>query len=271
MCRLVAYLSEKSIVLDEVLSIPENSLIKQSKSARLGPHGVNADGFGIGWYNFKINNKPALFKSIQPAWNDDNLEDISAKVKSHCFVGHVRASTVGDVAQSNCHPFRYENYLFAHNGTIKGFPRIRKKIINHLSEDSFALIKGQTDSETFFALVVDYLDPKLDFINRVESAVRKAIEKILELKAEIGITEPTKLNTVFTDGNNLVATRYTSNLNEEALTLYYAISGLSDGLENKYCLIASEPLTDCISEWHGVANNSFISINKKLDIDIAPI
>lgn len=271
MCRLVSYLGEKAILLDKVLSTPDNSLIKQSKSARLGPHFVNADGVGIGWYNLDIDNKPALFKSTQPAWNNHNLQDLAAKVKSSCFVGHVRASTVGDVIESNCHPFRHENYLFAHNGTIADFNLIRKKILSLLSESAFSLIKGQTDSETFFALVVNYMDPKLDFIIRAKMAISKAIDTVNRLKAEVNCKEDTKLNTILTDGNQVIATKYTSTPSDEALTLYYAISGITDDLNNKYCLIASEPLTDCISEWHEVPDNSFLSINRAFDIEISSI
>ncbi|MEU0514345.1 hypothetical protein [Amycolatopsis sp. NPDC006125] len=36
--------------LDELLYKPANSLVLQSKHARLGAETTNGDGFGVGWY-----------------------------------------------------------------------------------------------------------------------------------------------------------------------------------------------------------------------------
>src|SRR6056300_1646366 len=113
MCRFLTYFSNQPILLENLLDKPTNSLIKQSHEAKEGTHGVNADGFGIAWYDFDIDSHPGVFKSIQPAWNDNNLIHLSQKIRSPCFLAHVRASTIGDVNQNNCHPFAYENYAFA--------------------------------------------------------------------------------------------------------------------------------------------------------------
>ena len=118
MCRFAAYLGKKPITLARIIDKPSHSLINQSRKARIGTFGLNADGFGIAWYNQNIDPIPAIFKSIQPAWNDQNLRHITSKVESTCFIGHVRASTIGNVNTVNCHPFSFENFAFVHNGTI---------------------------------------------------------------------------------------------------------------------------------------------------------
>ena len=43
------------------------------------------------------------------------------------LVAHVRAASVGDVSESNCHPFHYKNYLMLHNGGVEEFIKIKKK------------------------------------------------------------------------------------------------------------------------------------------------
>jgi glutamine amidotransferase len=157
MCRLVAYLGVKPILLGELIEKPENSLINQSKSAKNGCHIVNADGFGLSWYDQEVDNKPGIFKSIQPAWNDKNLSHIAQKVASNCFLGHIRASTIGDVTFNNCHPFSYQEYSFAHNGTIRQFEKLRRDLINFIDEELFLSIKAQTDSEHLFFLIMHFL------------------------------------------------------------------------------------------------------------------
>ena len=117
MCRFLAYLGYSPIGIGQLIEAPSNSLINQSHARRGSMGGINGDGFGLAWYNGTQDTEPGLFKSTQPAWNDANLRHLSRKISSSCFMAHVRASTVGDVSQDNCHPFSYGPYTFVHNGT----------------------------------------------------------------------------------------------------------------------------------------------------------
>src|SRR5438876_12361096 len=104
MCRLVAYLG-KEVLLEDVLVKPVNSIVMQSLHARESTIPTNGDGFGVGWYASHISPEPALFTSVFPAWNDRNLLNLTAKIKSSCFFAHVRAAGAGGVTNYNCHPF----------------------------------------------------------------------------------------------------------------------------------------------------------------------
>lgn len=283
MCRFVAYLGKKPVVLNEIIDFPENSLINQSRRAREGNFGLNADGFGIGWYDHMIDDEPGIYKSIQPAWNDSNLKHIAAKVRSTCFLGHVRASTIGDVSTANSHPFYYNQFSFVHNGTIQGIDLIRRQLLNSLSDQRFRLLKGQTDSELFFALLMDILYCKthqfdLDTIAR---SFLDAIEKINYLKKDKP-QDITRLNTVLTDGKKLIATRYISNVEQKSLSLYYAVGDYIDTTKRQgiMCqsyhstgalLIASEPLTDSAKEWNEIPLNHMLLVDEKLNINIKPM
>ena len=105
MCRWLAY-SGSPILLEALLYRPEHSLIDQSRHARLGVETTNGDGFGVGWYAPDVE-LPAVFRSIEPAWNDRNLREVTSHVHSPLFLAHIRASTGPAVQQTNCHPFRY--------------------------------------------------------------------------------------------------------------------------------------------------------------------
>src|SRR5215469_11887370 len=78
MCRWLAY-SGSPVLLDELLYKTEHSLIVQSLHSRLGAEETNGDGFGIGWYG-SDDDEPALFRGIEPAWNDRHLRDLSKHI-----------------------------------------------------------------------------------------------------------------------------------------------------------------------------------------------
>ena len=68
----------------------------------------NGDGTGLGWYEHRA--APALFRSITPAWGDENLVELATEIRTRLFLAHVRAGTGTPVQQTNCHPFRYRNW-----------------------------------------------------------------------------------------------------------------------------------------------------------------
>jgi glutamine amidotransferase len=260
MCRFVAYLGKEDILINDLLEKPNNSLIKQSRAAKEGGHGINADGLGMAWYNLKIDREPGIFKSIQPAWNDTNLVHISKKIESNCFLGHIRASTIGDVTHSNCHPFANNEYSFVHNGTIRHFDKIKRKLLEQLSEDLFLSIKGQTDSECLFHLILKYL---YEDECALESAVRKAFDWICEAQSQYDDTHFSRLNIVITNGKEMVSTRFVSK-SHDPISLHYCIKpsqtlGIKDS--NRAIIIASEPLDSNLECWEEVPYNHSLAIS----------
>lgn len=261
MCRFVTYLGKQPILLNELIEKPEHSLLNQSRKAREGKLGLNADGFGVGWYDHALDATPGLFKSMQPAWNDQNLKHLSAKIKSTCFVGHVRASTVGELSLSNCHPFSYQEFLFAHNGTIREFHLIKRQIANLLEAEFYDHIHGQTDSEYFFALLMHQIHQTpgpytLDFL---ADCTLRTIQIINHLQAALKKNAFSRLNTVLTNGYEVLVTRYISHPSEQALSLYY--SRQASGA----VIIASEPLTK-EDQWIEVPLNTLLLIDRELQI-----
>ena len=105
----MAYIGHPMLVADVVLW-PDRSIIKQSYDARerlqdpslpqhLGFGNLNGDGFGIGWFNTEerraVDPAPCMFKSITPAWNNENLARLAAKIVSPVIFAHVRAAYPG--------------------------------------------------------------------------------------------------------------------------------------------------------------------------------
>ena len=275
MCRFVAYLGKKPLLLNDVLGEPENSLINQSKHAKDGALGLNADGFGLGWYNHEIDNIPGVFKSIQPAWNDLNLHNIVTKVKSTCFLGHVRSATMGDVNIFNSHPFAYNKFLFVHNGTIHEFDNIKRQLLTILSDEMFSTIKGQTDSEYLFALLMDnfYRKKIMVSVQDLSEIVEKSIDQLIMMQKQLTKAAFSKINSVLTNGKTLIATRYVSDDIHPSLSLYYSVQkSIKDGDKHvESIIISSEPLTDCVNKWIEIPPNHMFLVDETLNFTLKPI
>ena len=225
----------------------------------------------MAWYDRSVNNCPGVFKSTQPAWNDNNLKHLASKVRSNCFLAHVRASTVGDVVLNNCHPFTHDQYAFVHNGTIRHFENIRRQIIGELDDSLFNEVKAQTDSEHLFFLIMQYLRSSKK--TTAEEAVIQAFSRVVAMQHAEDGGNFSRLNIAMTDGEICIATRYVSK-GEESLSLYYAVGKAIDGtdddnlmLEGKESgaiVVASEPLTDYLEEWHEIPENHYMIADSSL-------
>src|SRR3712207_2930691 len=146
MCRWLAY-SGSPILLEELLYKPDHSLIDQSLHARLGVDTTNGDGFGVGWYGAN-SETPAVFRSIEPAWNDRNLREVAGHVECGLFLAHIRASTGTAVQQTNCHPFRYGRWIWVHNGMVRDFARLKRDLALAVDESLYASIEGSDRKST---------------------------------------------------------------------------------------------------------------------------
>jgi predicted glutamine amidotransferase len=147
--------SGSPILIEELLYKPEHSLIDQSLHARLGVETTNGDGFGVGWYGAN-SETPAVFHSIEPAWNDRNPCEVAGHVESGLFLAHIRASTGTAVQQTNCHPFRYGRWIWVHDGLVRDFHRLKRDLALAVDESLYASIEGSTDSELLFYLALTF-------------------------------------------------------------------------------------------------------------------
>jgi glutamine amidotransferase len=282
MCRLMAY-KGTPIIIDKLLYQPKNSLINQSIHAREIEEPLNGDGFGIGWYAPEINDEPITFVSVNPAWNNRNLRNLAPRIRTDCMIAHVRAASVGDVSESNCHPFHYKNLLMAHNGGIEDFPLIKRKLREPLSDEIYNWIKGQTDSEHIFAYLLNYLFKHNTVISpdAVADAFEHTFSYVKKTMVECGITEPAYLNMVITNGLFFVGTRYCTDPKEEPLTLYHSEGSryvVEDGVTRMFApedddhavLVVSEKLSDD-PNWTMIPKNHLVIVEQTLNVRIKPI
>ena len=262
MCRWLAY-SGAPVGLEDLLFRPQNSLVMQSKHATLGATTVNGDGFGVGWY--ADGDRPGLYRSIEPAWNDRNLRELSALARSRRVFAHVRASTGSAVQQTNCHPFRHEGWLWMHNGLIAGFPTIKRELAMAVDPALYAEIEGSTDSELLFflALTCGLRDDPPEGVARAVGLVEAAARRH-------GIADPVQMTVATTDGTTTWAFRYSSagtsrslfhSTDVSVLRQQYPDNPALHRLSDDARLVVSEPLSDLKGAWREVPESSSVTIH----------
>ncbi|MBU2982380.1 class II glutamine amidotransferase [Lentibacter algarum] len=234
MCRWAAYLGAP-VYLEDLVSNPNHSLIVQSKAADECKTSINADGFGLAWYDSRP--EPGLYRDVFPAWSDPNLRSLCQQVRSGAFLAHVRASTGTAISRNNCHPFTYGKWSFVHNGQAGGYEHWRKSADMLIGEEQYMHRKGATDSEALF-LIAAGLGLEEDPIGAVEQAVAK----MEALASEKGATPHMRFAAALTDGETLYAFRYASD--DRAPTLYHRWSASRQGFA-----VVSEPLVEQEEGW----------------------
>ncbi|MBA5777303.1 class II glutamine amidotransferase [Stappia sp. F7233] len=235
MCRWLAY-QGAPIFLADLVSRPGHSLIAQSRRCAEAKVDMNGDGFGLGWYGECP--EPGLYRDVHPAWSDENLLSLTEQIRSRQFFAHVRASTGTATSRANCHPFRYRNWLFMHNGQIGGYERIRRKVEALIDDRVYPSRSGTTDSEAIFLSVMSR-NPEEDPL----AAVAGVLDSIFALMREAGIEEPLRFTAALADGDRLLAIRMASDGNAPSLYWRRCEKGLS---------VVSEPLDQTREGWRAV-------------------
>ncbi|EFP93124.2 hypothetical protein PGT21_016143 [Puccinia graminis f. sp. tritici] len=309
MCRLLIFKGEP-IGLSHLITKPSHSIINQAFDCRLrlDARPVNADGFGVGWYDTELEDSvPCVFQAITPAWSNRNLHRLAEKIRSPLVFAHVRASTTGALSEENCHPWIYGSLLWMHNGNISGFTKIKRHLQNELSEEFFHFPQGSTDSEWAFALFLNELskiaDPKATSFPYVtlKEVMLLTIEKIKCWWVQAGVQEPCRMNFAVTDGRSVVATKYVTSSTEDAASLFFSTGTsfepskqvnippptyLDDDHQprpaeqyrmqkydkrEKIVLIASEPLTFEKTDWIEIPCQTLVVVTPKMNVLQFPI
>lgn len=242
MCRLAAW-QGAPIPLEEVIVAPSHSLLQQSQDANEAKLAINGDGFGIAWYDIE-GHGPGLYRDVLPAWSDGNLTSLCQMIRAPLFLAHIRASTVGETARVNCHPFRHQRWSFMHNGQIGGFARKRRALEALLPDRLYNLRAGGTDSEILFLLL-----QACGLEQRPIEAVRSVLSVLSDLRHPKD--PPDRLTCVFSDGQGLYAFRYASD--KKCPTLYARRAGQGT-------ILASEPLDGDASSWEAVSPDALVHV-----------
>jgi len=158
-----------------------------------------------------------------------------------------------------------------HNGQLGGFGTLRRDLLSRLTDLSFDRVRGRTDSECLFALLLDRLGQvgAQASADELADALVETFREALQVAQERGQGhEPSYLNVAVTNGTHAVATRFTTKAEYEGESLYL-IHGRRCVCEEGLCqmkptdsgpgavLISSERLDDDPA-WSSVPRNHMV-------------
>jgi glutamine amidotransferase len=197
MCRHLGYLGPPVPLRDLLFDAP-HSLAHQSwaPSDMRGGGTINADGFGVVWYDTRTG-RPVRYRRDRPLWSDADLPAMAGAVRSGAVLAAVRSATVGmPVTESAAAPFLDGCWAFSHNGVVAGWPDSVTELAGRLPLRDLLTLDAPTDSALLWALVRDRLRGGAQLAQAVAATV-----------AEVATAAPgSRLNLLVTDGSVLVAT-----------------------------------------------------------------
>jgi hypothetical protein len=159
MCRMAAFAAETPLTLGKLLGEALDDFKDLGRD--------NADGWGIA-YRRGTETVPSVLQSTDPVHRSREFDTFCREVTLKSCLVHLRDATPGlDVSLGNTHPFVAGGYAFAHNGSISV-----DGLTTLLSDETRSVLRGETDSERYFALIRQFLATGMPALSAIVSAIR---------------------------------------------------------------------------------------------------
>lgn len=252
MCRHLGYLGRPRRLSELLLDAPHSLEVQSYAPKEMRGALLNADGFGVAWYP-EGEDEPARYRSMLPLWNDENFPGFAKRLRAGALVANARSATPGlGMGLANTPPYVHGPWTFSHNGYIRGFAEIVRPLRASLSDEAYALIRGNTDSEHLFALFVDALSNRARSNGALSNSPVQALRSMVQTIATFAEDRESLLSIVVSDGKGLWALRHA--LHGEAPTLYRR--------EREGDIwIASEAMDD--EGWVSIAPGSIVAVSER--------
>lgn len=281
MCRVLAYLG-KPVLVDDLLYKPDSSLIRQGYAPQMLQM-LSLAGFGMAAWAPESHDpeRPFVYRSTALPVFDRNLSQLAQKLMASSLIAHVRGVAYSPrvtVGEQNLHPFQFAGakLAMAHNGDLYQFDRMKLALLEHVKPELAVQVRGNTDSEWIYALLLSQLDDPAGrpTAREILRAAERSLRIVRRVREAHGIATSSSVNLFIGDGETIVAVRFTFDFgcypledasrvheaNLSFLSLWYTLgtqygcyggewkmsgdSGSADSV-----LISSEPLTRDVSTW----------------------
>ncbi len=151
MCRLLGYVCARPTSVVDVLGADDFASFTSLTA-------VHGDGWGAAWRDADDGRTHSV-NSTGTAILDETYAELAAAPLGASGMLHLRWATGGlPIRAENTHPFTDGGYAFAHNGNITPIPRLD----GLLTRESRSRLRGDTDSERYFRLLLQCIDDSGD-------------------------------------------------------------------------------------------------------------
>ena len=191
---------------------------------------------------------------------------------------HIRHATVGAWKDVNTHPFRFRRWLFAHVGHLPGLDKGRNDIINQLPPFLARSIRGDTDSELAFHLLLADLfkegalnDLDLD-TEQLSNFLTHTISNINHY--HVKASKSPEFAMIITNGQIMAAacknvSMHYSHREGIQTCAHHDDNKQQEQLHRRFkgIMIGAE-MTNPGHQWREVADNSLLTVSKSLELNV---
>jgi predicted glutamine amidotransferase len=185
MCRLLAYASAGERSLEDAVGADVLAAFRSLAC-------VHGDGWGAAWTSAAEPGGVTAQRSTTSAAEDPAFAAAGQRIRGRAGFLHLRWASAGiPVDPANTHPFVADGWAFAHNGFVRGSDRI----LELLPARHRTALRGTTDSERYFRLVLHCAERTGDVVAGVQLAARLILD----------IAGPVSINAMLMSSSRLVA------------------------------------------------------------------
>jgi len=291
MCRLYALQATHPTCAACELLDAQNALLDQSEQDTRGLS--NPHGWGLASL---VDGTIRSVRQVKPADESRKYREQALRLEGTTLLAHIRRATVGDPAHENTHPFRRESAALIHNGHVPAFETVRPRLLDRLSAQHRDRIRGTTDSEHVFALLLQLREEHPDA--PIHAVTRRAVQLLqswctdaptdvhtgvsdvpfddLDTVDDTLIHRTLALNLLWTDGSWLGGARLNRSLWSLRRTRSYVCPICGEDHTDapasapyRACVLASERITD--EDWTEVPNGSVFHVADDGVLDHYPL
>ncbi len=266
MCRLYGFRANERTKIECSLVRAQNALMEQSRMDLEGL--IHGHGWGVAEHPDGL---PFVEKQTWAAYHGEHFKKTAARVYSKTAIAHVRRATVGPPGIENTHPFVHGIWLFAHNGTVPNFDRVRDRLIEELAPLHRTEIHGSTDSEHVFRYLMTLWEQEP--ARPLMDTLRIGLEQVIAWSREIDADREISLNVLWSNGEHMVGSRLNRTLwyLERDGVVLCEICGQSHVHHKpkqhyRAVEIASEPITR--ERWLQVPNGTVFAVDPDFCLNI---
>jgi hypothetical protein len=188
-----------------------------------------------GWGLIYYRSGDILLKSHPfSSMNIEGFLHVLGEAETDTFLGRFESPSAPPPGKWNMQPFRYRGWVYVQQGRIQGFNRIRENVIASMPDFLGRSLKGTSDAEAIFHLILSFLYDagKLD-VRKMEAqtivrAVRHTLEFLGKMAAEHDI-RPQPVSLLVSNGTLMAG----YNANQEARLAVYEGRGQCEGCSLK--------------------------------------